>query len=216
MKRKRTARQTENLEAYRRLRRNLLARMRYRKKQGFKVNFSTVPKSLTRVTKKDIERLQKSDLKINRHGEVVVTTKNGKSVKTITREDLHKVRQEPKYNESDIHDINEDYISLISRKLEDVRRKGEMALYQDINIGHGMQEWKYEAISQAYIGIYEACLKAIDESVERVGEDRANNYYRNRFNEISIGIADFLGQVLSDEGYISEEGQSLVDMLIVS
>ena len=207
-RRRRTARQTQNITEYRRLRRNIIARLRYREKQGFKVDYTTAPKSLENATMRDIERLSKAQVKKNRYGEVVVTTQ-GRATRQYTdikkedvisaKEILKEYGQEDGWRDDSISnrpsapvETDLDYIGMIYGQLEGLLELANRFIYDEALNTNWLAEAKSENL--------EALFNSLDELVEseknRVGEDRLNAYYKTRLDEISSEMNKFLEWVI--------------------
>lgn len=208
---KRTRRQSENKKEYNRIRRNLLAKLRYRKKQGFKVDYTTIPKNVERPTKSDITKLSKASVKLDSHGNVVVSHSTRQAnVKPIESLDVELARKSKRldYETGEIIDYSgKDYISLIITSLQQIHRKAQ-EIY-DENFGHYMQFEQYEDISSAYEKVFENCMEIIQNNIDKYGEDKVNEYYKVNYHEISFSIAILVEHPPSDADEVFDGGEEI-------
>lgn len=226
-RKRRTARQSANITEYRRLRRNLMSRLRYREKQGFKVDYTTLPKSLENATARDIQKLSKATVKKNRYGEVVVTTQ-GRATRQytpISKEDVLSAKEIlKKYGQdegredenkptqrSEPVDIGVDYVGMLYSVLTEISDRAQQ--YQDdpANSTHYLAEQFY----YAYSGLYENLFELLETEYDRVGEERLNRYYSSRWAEISEAVSGFLELRLSDPDQVIPVGESMIKYLLI-
>lgn len=220
MARKKTARQTANQQEYNRLRRNLLARMRYREKQGFKVDYTTKPPTNKAPTKKDIEKLGKYQVGINKYGEVIAQRPTRQA--TTINTDFKTALKSQQFTKNDIDyfptpqrqkEIELDYVGMIFGALQDIHEKAQSISYEDYD--HFIGEQKILEIMTVYEDIFESLCDVVDNEISKHGEAKVNAYYKDRFTEISLEIAEFTKAVLSDDDKILSWGNTIKDILIV-
>ena len=226
-RKRRTARQSENIREYRRLRRNLMARLRYREKQGFKVDYTTLPKSLENATKSDIEKISKAQVKKNRYGEIVITTQKRASMQyqDISRQDVISQKQLLKeLNQEGADTITTsseppvatdlDYINMVVRKLNLLKQRAE-AYMNEFDPEYGML-WNAEQWYNAWMGVYENLINIVDVEYMRVDYENLDAYYKLRYEDISTCISNFLNSKFStpDEVTESDEHKQLEFILI--
>ena len=217
---KRTRLQSQNKQEYDRVRRNILARMRYREKQGFKVDYTTRPQTLAKPTKRDIERLKKMQVGINKSGDIQVFSPKQKAhygkidIRKINPSNLY-IKNEPQYTGSQrpMLETSYDYIDLIISKLEGIKHKSQNLDYEDFS--HPMRGHTVIEIASAYMNAYEECIQAIEDSIDRVGSERVNEYYKSEETTIASYIAEFVAVALSTKEQVESCGSQIRDKLIV-
>ena len=212
MAKKRRTSYSDIEQEYRRLRRNLLARIRYREKQGFKVDYTSKPKLKQRITRADVERLKESKLQINRYGEVVINPprKQTRTMRDITRQDvstakdeLRRYNQPPQAPRSDeeVVDTDLDYVGMVQGVLSDIKDKAEA--YMDEYQPQYSMHWQAEEFYNAWIGCFELLIEVVDDELDRVGEARLNAYYRTKMSDIAEEVSQFVNGDYSEPDQVS-------------
>lgn len=217
-RRKRTPQQTENIQEYRRLRRNILARMRYREKQGFKVDYTTKPPILERATKRDIEKLSRYKVGLNKYGEVIADKPRSKA---FVRKDFKGVTPSSSYVKNDStnvgykkeKEVGLDYIGMIWGKLSVLLEKSNNISYDDI--GHEVNDVVLNDLMDAYGRLYRECCDIMNENEMRRTEEQCNNYFKSRWAEISDLFAKICDFTPSNDQQLMEVGGQLKDILLV-
>lgn len=216
---------TPNEKEYRRIRSNILARMRYREKQGFKVDYTTRPVLKDKVTKRDIEALKKINVGLNRHGEIVAQKPTRKTNVTMpTKEELNQARierqkmmesqQGKQYDnfvkrKTEPKQLDIDYIGMVYSQLGKLRDRAQMVTTDEIFV--------FNAVLMADLlnDTMETMFELVDQEVARVGEARANEYYKQRLEDITLCISHMCQMIYPDE--VQETADSILrDLLIVS
>lgn len=212
MAKKRRTQYSEVEKEYRRLRKNMIARLRYREKQGFKVDYTTKPKLKQKVTQADIERLQESKLQINKRGEVVINPpkKQTRTMRDITSADVSTAKQElERYNQSpqstqpkpQPEDIDLDYVGMVYGVLSDLFDRAQA--FQDEYQPEYSASWNAEEFYNAWVGVYELLIETVEDEITRVGEERLNTYYKTALVEISTEVSQLLQGTYSDPDQVT-------------
>ena len=215
-KRKRTQRQTENIIEYRRLRRNILARMRYREKQGFKVDYTTKPPVLERATKRDIEKLPKYKVGLNKYGEVIADKPRSKamiqtSFKGVTPSYKYNTTTEKDTASIKVKEINMDYIGMIWGQLSVLLEKSNNISYDDI--GHEVNDVVLNELMDAYGRLYRECCDIMNENEANHTEEQLNAYYKSRWADISRQFALIVDNTPSNDEQLNSVGDQLKELL---
>lgn len=222
-RKKRTAVQSVNKKEFDRLRKNILAKMRYREKQGFKVDYATRPKAMSNPTKRDIQRLAKTEVGLNIYGEIqAIRPTRGVRVTQPTREQVRTSKQilaernngdnrTPEYyNRRSNVEVSLDYVGMIYGALTVIRDKSQQ--YSTGEIGGS---WRADEYAAAWMAIFDTGCETVDEQVARYGEDVVNIYYGSRFEEISRAINDIITWWDSDPEELAIQGMSAVKKLLI-
>jgi hypothetical protein len=216
MAKKRRTTQSANKKEFNRIRRNILQRMRYREKQGFKVDYSTKPANVKNPTKRDIEKLKKYDVGLNQFGEVVSTrSRRGvRTTKAITKEDVVQAKEFIQ-NDSDYvsretsvgqkRTSNIDDIKANIRGIAKTRGSSEFYEYNDVAYADSM--------SSVFNLVADLLLMRIDKEIAIHGEEAVDEYYGQRMSEISNALADMGDSYYEDE--VMSMGADLEQLLIV-
>ena len=215
---KRTRIPSPNKKEYDRLRRNIIARMRYREKQDFKVDYTTKPKLIDKPTKRDIERLKNYKVGLNEFGEVVAVKPRSKAYvstnfKGVTPSQLYTQNTSEDYYPHRELEVDLDYIGMIYGVISDIQRRGNAISYDEI--GHGVSDNRLLEIMTAWRWGYEEIDKTIDEQIEKHGSWKVNAYYKERFEDISIAVSKMLELYLSDPEEIKFECTKIAMLLVV-
>lgn len=211
-----TATQSENKKEFNRIRRNLLARMKYRQKQGFKVSYETAPSNIKKPTKADIEKLKKYDVKLNKYGEVVASrpTRKAREVRSIERQDVVEAKQFIQ-NEADYVSRETSTGTKDTSNIDDIRAnirgiastRGATEYYVNNDVAYA------DSMSAVFQLVADLLLMRIDLEIEQHGEEKVNKYYGTRMGEISEALADLGDSYYEDE--VMETGGDLEQLLIV-
>lgn len=212
MTKKRRTQHSEVEKEYRRLRKNMIARLRYREKQGFKVDYTTKPRLKQRVTQADIERLQESKLQINKRGEVVINPpkKQTRTMRDITRADVSTAKQElERFNQppqsthpkSQPEDVDMDYVGMVYGVISDLFDRAQA--FQDEYQPEYSASWNAEEFYNAWVGVYELLIETVEDEIMRVGEERLNAYYKTALVEISTEVSQLLQGTYSDPDQVT-------------
>lgn len=218
-RKKRTAVQSANKKEFDRLRKNILARMKYREKQGFTVDYTTRPKSLINPTKRDIERLKKTQVGISKTGKIeAVRPRKGVQVAQPTREQVKTSKEilaerqnEPLPQRAENVDTGLDYVGMVYGMLQQLHEHAQIILDNDGKMA--------EEFYNAFEDIFEKAIGFLDEQVAKHGEERVNEYFRNpiNFSNVSTVIAGVIHEYDSQAERKKQNGISaLEDVLTVS
>lgn len=215
---KRTKIQSTNKTEYDRLRRNIMARLRYREKQGFKVDYTTKPPLNKRPTKRDIEKLSKYTVGLNKYGEVIADKPRSKAIvqtsfKGMIPSKKYTANSNPIPSLNNVKEIELDYVGMVWGACMDLYHRGNNLTFYDL--GHFVNDKKLLALSTAWKDGYKQLNRTIDEQIDKHGEEKVNAYYKERFDEISTAISSLLQMVLSEEDEIVVEVNTIDSMLIV-
>lgn len=218
-RKKRTSLPSANVQEYRRLRKNIIARMKYREKQGFKVDYTTKPQINRNPTKKDIERLQKYKVGLNKYGEVIADRPRSKA---FERKDFKGATPSQLYTRNTVEyipqgetiTVNQDEEGIIEEKLKIVKRKSQWINYEEI--GHYVNDVYLENLYEAYAQVYDMCYEALDSNSTRYPLEYRNAYYKSRWTEISQHFADIVENTPSQSDVVLRIGTKLADAIEMS
>ena len=218
-RKKRTSPPTENQLEYRRLRRNILARMKYREKQGFKVDYTTKPEIKARPTKRDIERLQKYKVGLNKYGEVIADRPRSKAFertdfKGVTPSKLYLQNTQTAPQQTNIKYIDLDYEGMIWSQIGEVKRKSYSVTYEEI--GHYVNDFFLSSICEAYSQVYGDLCDVMADNEERYNEDERNAYFKSRWSDISKAFADIVEHTPSRPEVIMRVGGQIRELLQIA
>ena len=205
-----------NTLEYRRLRKNILARMRYREKQGFKVDYTTKPEIKSSATKRDVERLMKMTVGLNKYGEVIVDKPRSKA---FERTDFRGITPSAKYNQTTEPDtmhrrqkqLDVDYEGMIWGMTSVLRDKSMLVTYEDI--GHQVNDMVLNALMNAYGEVYREVCDVLNENEQKYTEEKRNEYYKSRWEDISSEFAKIIEFTPSNDTQVREVGKNIVWVL---
>lgn len=215
-RKKRTAPPTLNQIEYRRLRRNILARMRYREKQGFKVDYTTKPEIKASPTKKDIERLQRYKIGINKYGEVIADRPRSKAFvkkdfKGVTPSQLYLQNNKPEPQQTKIKYVDIDYIGMVWSQIGELQRKSQTLTYEEI--GHPVSDVYLIQLMEAYQRIYMDLVGVMNDNEYLHTEEEMNAYFKSRWNEISSTFAEIVEDTPSRAEVVMRVGGQIRELI---
>lgn len=221
MARKRTVRQSENLAEYRRLRKNLIAKMRYREKQGFKVDYTTKPKILKTATKKDIENLRNYKVGLNKYGEVIADKPRSKAFETT---EFKGIIPSAKYLQNNAQDMGSktviqsdlDWLGMVWSKVSEIEEALNNKVTSSSEFDYYSSDERLEAIMSSYENVIGDIYYTLDEQEQKHPREKINNFYRESWERISSKVAKFIENMMdSDPDRITTEGNQIINDLIV-
>lgn len=220
MARKKRVTQSPNYKEYMRLRRNIIAQMKYREQQDYKVDYTTKPQIIQRPTKRDIENLKNYKIGLNKYGEVIADKPRSKalvqtSFKGITPSTLYNTSNTPDTHYYTEKQIDDDWETLIWEKIYTVR-----SFYLSLDVGklygHDIGNDLLQALMDAYGQIYNDLYSTMVDNENKYSEEERNNYFKSRWSEISSEFAKLLEHPPSDDTKVIELGNKIVDILKMS
>lgn len=220
MARKKRTTTSPNYKEYMRLRRNIIARMKYREKQGFKVDYTTKPQIMQRPTKRDIERLGKYKVGMNKYGEVIADKPRSKAIERtnfrgVTPSSVYNQTTTPDTTHYTVQQVDVDWEGMIWAKINTLRN-----YYFDLPVGelfgHDIGGDLLIAIMDAYGQIYSDLCDAMYDNEQEFTLYERNEYYKRRWDEISSEFAKLVETPPSDDDKIREIGERLVDIIKMS
>lgn len=218
MAKKRSNPPSANLAEYRRLRRNLYNRLYYRKKQDFKVNFTTLPKIPKNPTKKDIEKLSKYKIGFNSLGEVIADKPRSKAFvrtdfKGVTPSQLYNQTTAPDTSNNSVKEVGLDYFGMIWSMVDQLHEKANTITYEDI--GHEVNDVVLMGLMNAYDQLYRECCDILNENEIKYSEQALNDYYKQPdvWSAISNQFASLIEYTPSNDTQVQEKGNGLKILL---
>ena len=127
--------------------------MRYREKQGFKVDYTTKPEIKSSATKRDVERLSKYKIGINSVGSVIADKPRSKAFiatnfKGVTPSYLYNTTTQEDTHASKLNETGLDYVGMVWGKIEELHEKASTITYDDI--GHEVNDIVLVGLMDAY------------------------------------------------------------------
>lgn len=226
-RKKRTSPPSEATLEYRRLRRNIIARMKYREKQGFKVDYTTKPEIKSSATKRDVEKLTKYKVGLNQWGEVIADKPRSKAFvrkdfKGVTPSDIYIQNTEADNHSYTERQSSDDEELIVDSKVEVLKRKSQEITYEDMSGWHlstvavsntPLLGAMIEDLENAYATVFELCLEALESNYSRYPREYRNNYYASRWAELAECFAVICDNTPSKSSVVLSFGNRMAKVI---